>query len=261
MSIPPTLGSINLLTEAEKRDIYKRVIPPVLMDRYRLNPFLVDKDGNNLMQLKAPPGSTGVELSLFHKHGFQDPILYGHITDTVNGQLHILLYILNDPFSPRFNIDRMPNGTPTKFGIRYRNIKAEIAALQAGLNPGQIRRGPHLLSAAIQTFEKFVEELGHSIYFAEPLYYHNAVIFERYGFTYQQGRRLMIRIQEGFSPDGDLMSLLNRSSPFRQPEAANSIRLRSWAIHDGILGHSFTSVTMYKRIHQRQAVSTTDSGW
>lgn len=261
MPLPSTLGAINQLPESEKRAIYMRVIPSELLDRFRLNPFLVDKFGQDLLLLKASPGSTNVEMSLFHKHGFQDPIVYGHITDTINGQLHILLYILNDPDSPRYNVDQLPNGTPTKFGISHRNLNAELDALGAGLNPGQIRRGPHLFSAAMRSFEEFVRELRHEIYFVEPLYYHNAVIFERYGFTYQQGRRLMRRIEDGFSLNGDLQSLLEVNSPFRSPDVTNSIRLRSWAIHDGILGQPFTNVTMYKRVGNHHGISTTECNW
>jgi len=93
------------------------------------------------------------------------------------------------------------------------------------------------------------------------LFYHNAVIFERYGFRYQKGRRLMERIEQGFQAGGDLLPLLDGSTPFRQPEAANSIRLRSWAIHDGILGEPFTNVTMYKESGKHAGVSTAQCEW
>ena len=89
------------------------------------------------------------------------------------------------------------------------------------------------------------------------LYYHNAVIFERYGFNYQMGKRLMNSIQAGFQAGGDLSLLLDGSTPFRRPDAANSIRRRSWAIHDGILGEPFTNVTMYKRVGVSAEVNTT----
>ena len=62
---------------------------------------------------------------------------------------------------------------------------------------------------------------------------------------------------QGFSEGGDLFPLLDGSTPFRSPEAANSIRLRSWAIHDGILGEPFTNVTMYKLIGKHSGVNTT----
>jgi len=128
--------------------------------------------------------------------------------------------------------------------------------MEVGLSPGQIREGLHMLKVAIATFEIFVDKLGHTIYFAEPLYYHNAVIFERYGFTYQQGRRRMESYNQGFSPGGNLLPLLDGSNPFRQSKAANSIRLRSWAIHDGILGEAYSDVTMYKTIGKQSGVNT-----
>ena len=129
--------------------------------------------------------------------------------------------------------------------------------MESGLAPGQIHHGLRLLGQAIDAFEDFVTSLGHDMYFTEPLYYHNAVIFERYGFNYQMGKRLMNSIQAGFQAGGDLTPLLDGSTPFRQPDAANSIRRRSWAIHDGILGEPFTNVTMYKRVGVSAGVNTT----
>ena len=90
--------------------------------------------------------------------------------------------------------------------------------------------------------------MGQELFFVEPLYYHVAKIFEVYNFHYQSGKRLMKRIETGFSEDGDLLPLLDGSSPFRQPSAAGHLRLRSWAIHDNILGEPFSNVTMYKYI-------------
>jgi acetoin utilization protein AcuC len=174
----------------------------------------------------------------------------------MNGQIHVLLYILNDPNSPRFDVDRMPDGRTTRFGTLRRNLETEKEALEAGLAPGQVRSGLRMLSKAILSFEKFIESLGHEIYFVEPLYYHNAVIFERYGLTYQMGRRRMEAYHAGFSEGGEFLPLLDGST-FRKPEAINSIRLRSWAIHDGILGEPFTDVTMYKRVGKSAGVNTT----
>lgn len=252
---PSTIGTINLLPEAQKREIYGRAIPGELLERFKL-PALDAIRSANFLQFKYAPGSSDVEMSLYHELRFPDPILYGHLTDTMNGQIHILLYILNDPEAPRFDVDRMPDGSMTRFGTLKRNLPAEQAALLANLAPGQVRHGLRLLSHAIQAFEKFISSLGHDIYFVEPLYYHNAIIFERYGFTYQIGRKLMERIEAGFSDHGDLLKRLNSSTPFREVEAAKSVRLRSWAIHDGILGEPFTNVTMYKRVGKSADIST-----
>lgn len=251
-----TLGGISFLPPEEKQRIYTQLLPPELLQRFHISPDFTDELGRPLLALDCPPGSSTTEMMLFHRYGFPDPLLYGHITDTLNGLVHILLYVLNDPESPRFDIDRLPDGAPTRFGTQSRNLEAEQAAMAYGLAPGQVRRGLRMLGPAIQAFERFVDSLGHELYFAEPLYYHNAVIFERYGFAYEKGRRLMERIQAGFAPGGDLLPLLDGSTPFRRPQAAHNIRLRSWALHDGLLGEPFTGVTMYKRIGSPAQVNT-----
>jgi len=137
-----------------------------------------------------------------------------------------------------------------------RNIEAEEKAFGAGLAPGQIRRGLRLLGQAIEKFDEFSSALGHDLYFIEPLYYHNAVIFERNGFAYQSGKRLMNSIHAGFQPGGDLHSMLDGTTPFRNLESANSIRKRSWAIHDGVLGEPFTNITMYKQVGKHAGLNT-----
>ncbi len=261
MSIPSTIGGINMLPEDEKRKIYCEVIPRELRERFNIASNFYDEQGRSLITARWSAGNPSVELYLFHEADYPDPILYGHLTDTVSGQVHILLYVLNDPSAPRFDVDKMPDGQATKFGTAVRNKIAEEAALEAGLAPGQVRRGLRLLSPAITAFENFVESLGHDIYFVEPLYYHNAIIFERYGFAYQQGRKLMERIHSGFTENGDLLKLLDDST-YKRTAARNSIRLRSWAIHDGLLGEPFTHVTMYKRVGKSAGVSTTaDTKW
>ncbi len=256
---PSTIGGINNLPDPEKIEIYRRIVPIELIDHFGLSPSLMDEQGNSLLRLKCKPGNNDVEMYLYHQANFPDPILYGHLTDTLTGQIHILLYILNNPDSPRFDVDKMPDGSPTRFGILRRNLEAEQAAMRAGLAPGQVRQGMRMLPAAIRSFEEFIQSLGHDLYFVEPLYYHNAVIFERYGFAYQVGRKLMERIETGFAEAGELHARLDGSTPFRTHEAEHSIRLRSWAIHDGILGEPFTNVTMYKRVAKSAGVNTCPS--
>jgi hypothetical protein len=252
---PSSIASINVLPDNEKRGIYARLIPQELLRRFNLP----ERDSQRLqsfIKYRFAPGKSDVEISLFHEPRFPDPVLYGHLVDTMNGQIHILLYVLNDPEAPRFNVDILPDGTPTRFGTHTRNLEAEKSALEAGLAPGQVRRGLRLLSSAIATFEDFVSNLGHDMYFTEPLYYHNAILFEQHGFAYQAGRKRMDRIESGFAAGGDLSPLLDGSTPFRSAAAQQSIRLRSWAIHDGILGAPFTDVTMYKYIGKSSGINT-----
>ncbi|MGD8604790.1 MAG: hypothetical protein PVF49_09500 [Anaerolineales bacterium] len=259
---PHSIAGVNALPEDEKRALYARFIPEQLLDMFNIKQDFFDEQGRSLLKLRARPGSTNVILDLRHTWDALDPLLYAHLTDTMNGQIHVLLYIVNDPASPRFDVDRMPDGTPTEFGTALRNLAAEEAAMKAGLAPGQVRSGLRILKHSIQHFEDFVTSLGHDIYFIEPLYYHNAIIFEGYGFAYQQGRRMMERIQAGFMEGGELQQKLDGSTPFRQPSASSSIRGRSWAIHDGILGEHYANVTMYKEVNRHAGVQTfPDASW
>lgn len=256
---PSTIGGLNKLPENEKRAVYARYIPRELIEKFNLPELAPNKD---LLQFRFASGSSDVEMCVYHRAGFQDPLLYAHLTDTLNGQIHVLLYILNDPEAPRFDVDKMPDGSSTRFGTLKRNLEAEKAAMDHGLAPGQVRHGLRLLQPATAAFEEFLTSLGHDMYYVEPLYYHNAVIFERYGFTYQMGKRRMEAIHAGFEEGGELHQGLSDSNPFRSPQAANSIRLRSWAIHDGLLGEPFTNVTMYKWVGKSANISTTPGcGW
>ncbi len=236
--------------------MYTRFIPPSLLQRLHITPDFRDSSGRSLLSLVCPEGSSVVELRLYHEYGAPDPVLYAQLTDTLTGIPHVMLYVVNDPTAPRFDVDRMPDGTPTNFGIFHRNLPAEEAAMRAGLAPGQIRHGMRLLRGIVETFEQFVSLLGHDRFYAEPLYYHNAVILERHGFNYQKGRKLMEEIEAGFAPEGLLRTRLDGSTPFRMPDAAGHIRLRSWAIHDGLLGHPFSGVTMYKVLGKSANVRT-----
>lgn len=253
---PSSIAALNRLSAAEKRRTYCRFIPQELRSQFKIPADFQDEAGNDLLSLIARPGSADVRVDLRHEFGARDPLLFAHLTDTVNGQIHVLLYVVNDPRSPRFDVDVMPDGTPTEFGVFRRNLAAEQAAMAAGLAPGQVRRGLRLLSHSITAFEHFVVHLGHDLFFVEPLAYHNAVVFERYGFFYAKGRRLMQQIEAGFQPDGDLNRALDASTPFRLPGMEQRIRGRSWAIHDGILGHPYSGVTMYKRVGVESQINT-----
>jgi hypothetical protein len=253
---PLSIAGVNHLPALEKRSLYGSLIPRELLDRFQIDAELRDRDGNDLAEFRCEAGATDVVVVLRHAPEAEDPLLYSHVTDTVSGQIHVLLFIVNDPTSPRFDVDRMPDGEATQFGLLRRNLEAEIAALRFGLAPGQIRRGLRLLEPAVKAFEGFVEKLGRDLYFVEPLFYHNAVLFERLGFSYQRGRRLMEGIHLGFQPGGGLVAQLDGATPFRHAEAGSSIRGRSWAIHDGILGYPFQDVTMFKHLRARASLST-----
>ena len=253
---PRSIASVNQLPQPIKEALYTRFIPAPLLEQFHIPQDYRDADGRTLLDLRCASGAPDMVLALRRGADDPDPLLYVHLTDTVNGQIHILLYVVNDPDSPRFDVDRMPDGSPTEFGTLHRNLAAEEAACLAGLAPGQVHRGLRSLKSSIEAFEEFVDSLGQTMYHVEPLYYHVAIVFERYGFNYQQGRMRMEELDRGFSPGGQLVPLLDNSSAFRQASFATSIRGRSWAIHDGILGQHHVQTTMYKVVGQHAGIAT-----
>ena len=140
MRFPSTIAGLNQLPADQKRETYSQVIPPELLSQYQIPQNLIDAHGHDLFIMDCPADSSSAELALYHEAGAVDPVLFGHITDTIHGQIHILLYGMNDVLSPRFDVDRLPDGTKTSFGTNQRNLAAEQNALQAGLAPGQIYR-------------------------------------------------------------------------------------------------------------------------
>lgn len=253
---PSSIREINQLPEAERDAIYRTLLPEWLFSRYGIDPNHLSVDGQRVVQFRAPLGSRAVEIVVRRHASDLDPMLALHMADTFSQQILVLLLVINDPDAPRFNIDVDQDGNSTNLGTTSRNIAAELAAMQAGLAPGQIRAGLRVFKQMVPIFEQFVQQMRHPMFLIEPLAYHNAIIFERYGFNYMRGLQEMQRIEREFQPGGELHSRLTPEKPFRQPAAWNSVRGRSWAIHDGILSHPFTGFQMYKLVGKNAAIST-----
>ncbi|MGD9144498.1 MAG: hypothetical protein PVI80_02965 [Anaerolineae bacterium] len=256
-----SLHQINALDPPLKRAIYCRLLPMKLLADYGIDPeTLCDDEGNELVRFTFAEGSRTVEIDVRPEADFPDPLLYLELTDTRLNQIEVLLFAVNDPQAERFETDRDWRGQRTKFGTLRRNIPEEIRAMKAGLAPGQVRKGLRLSRTLLPLFEEFVECLGHDYYLMEPLAYHNAILFERLGFNYVQGRRKMQWIHLGFQPEGLLYGKLDGSTPFLHPDAWQTIRGRSWAIHDGILGEPWHGIKMYKRVGRHAGVDTFPGG-
>ena len=256
-----SLRQINELPTEVKEGLYRRLLPESLLTDYGINPeTLCDAQGNRLVTFTCPEGSRLVEIDVRPEAGFPDPMLYVELSDTRLNQIDVVLFVVNDPEAERFETDRDWRGERTKFGTLRRNIPEEVRAMEAGLAPGQVRRGLRLSRTLTPLFEEFVRCLGHDYYLMEPLAYHNAILFERLGCNYVQGLRKMQWIQMAFQPGGPLHDKLDSSTPFRRPDAWRSVRGRSWAIHDGILGAPWHGIKMYKRVNHHAEVDTFPGG-
>jgi hypothetical protein len=103
-------------------------------------------------------------------------------------------------------------------------------------------------------------ELNQKTITIRGLFYHSAILWEKYGFTYFKGLKLMERIEKEFRPGGLLFEKLDGSTPFRRKGAEKTVRLRSWAIYDGLsadaLDEEWESPIMYKMAGKDFKVNT-----
>ncbi len=256
---PISLLELNNWDVFWQRLIFRVLVPVDTLVRFGVDPISM-LDANEMPIARVMPGENGrsIRLEVYHQISARDPLLELELADTPFNQIEVLWIAFQNPFSPRFDVDVLPDGQSTMRGFLRRNLPAEEAACAAGLAPGQIRRGLGAFRRLAQRMETFMACLNQREYVAQPLFYHTAVLFERMGFCYIQGQSLMERIAQGFAPDGELRRRLDGATPFRQPAHANSIRGRAWAIHDGILqGEVWDRMRMVKQLGIDAEVNTT----
>jgi len=228
---------INQLSTVEKEGIYRMLIPPELYGRLKIHPLsFLGLSGSRSAQFYCPAGDPMAVIEVSKDPTEPDPVFSIQISDSTDSQsLEWDFVIVNDPDSPRFNTDVDEQGRDTMFGRATRNISEEHRAMEAGLHPGQIRKGLRLSRSVVQCLDVFAKTFYIKEVFLEALFYHNALQYERLGFTYLAGFHRMKRIHEAFQPGGVLHRRLDGSTPFRNRGFHETIRGRSWAIHDGIL--------------------------
>lgn len=242
-----SLGEINRLPPAEKEQIYGTLIPDALFDDFAIDPVtFCGCGGYRLVHFICPAGLGLLRIEVRRQPTDRDCLFFVELADTPYRQIELAFCMINDPRSPRYDIDIDEFGRDNCFGTLRRNLGEERKAMVAGLSPNQVRRGLQLFSPFLQRLETFVQALGIGSIIAEPLSYNNAIRYESYGFDYITGKQLMLWIDREFQPGGCLFDRLDGSSPFRQPGMEKSVRGRSWAIHDGILDRTWDGVRIYK---------------
>ncbi len=235
-ALPFTIRQLNNLPENVKRRAYRALISPSLLTRFGIDPIQwTNSSREPLVDLHADSGTDKVLITARTSAAPEDEIFALELADNSLNGIELNLILLSDPSAPRYAIDRTEDGQPTMFGTLKRNLKAEEAARAAGLAPGQVRLGLRGSRLVFDQLDTFLSALGHRAYFLEPLTYASAWIFERRGFAYVRGHKLMDDIHREFQPGGALHACLDDSSPFRQRDQASTVRGRAWAIHDGIL--------------------------
>ncbi|MFH0812388.1 MAG: hypothetical protein V2A69_06055 [Pseudomonadota bacterium] len=257
---------INHLSDVEKEGLYRILIPPALFHRFHIHPILfINEKKERMVRFYCPPKDNAIQIEAKQNVSDQDCVFFLQLSDTTDRtQISLEFIIFNDPESERFCTDIDAVGKDTLFGRASRNIPEEIGALRAGLAPGQVKRALRLTGQFIYCLEHFARILGIKSIVLEALFYHNAIIYEKYGFSYFEGFKRMQRINELFQPGNILCEKLNGSSPFRQLGFHQTVRGRSWAIHDGILSEiddeviegAWFSPKMYKMVDKPRKVCT-----
>jgi hypothetical protein len=262
-SVPATLKQLNELPEGAKKRIYRALIPPDLLTKFNIDPISWKGRGDHQLTLKAEPLTGEVKISIGAISNSSEEFFCLQLLDNAINGIDLNFLIISDPRAPRFDTDCLPDGSPTLFGKACRNLVAEEKAKQAGLGPGQVRKGLAFSSLVLKQVEAFLATCGHSAYFLEPISYTAAWVFERRGFAYVRGHKLMDDIHKEFQPGGRLYKALDGTTPFRQPDQWFTVRGRAWAIHDDLLNAidvEWDKLRMIKQLGRNARVETFPDG-
>ncbi|NWF93547.1 MAG: hypothetical protein HXY46_11560 [Syntrophaceae bacterium] len=257
-----TIAKLNRFPKEERNRIYLRLVPESIFERFQIDRrTLRNQFGERVVRGIFPPDDNFGCIEVKYRSEDRDCIFSCQVSlEAFMQSLHLDFLIINNPFSERFNIDVDDQGRDTLFGIRLRNIPEEIRSMEAGLAPGMVRPGLRLVKEFVGCLDGFMDLLGLKTITIGAFFYHNAVIWERYGFGYFRGRKVMERIHREFQPGGMLYEKIDDSTPFRRKGMERTIRGRSWAIHDGVyleaFGEEWESPVMYRMLGKDFKVNT-----
>jgi hypothetical protein len=256
-----SIVDLNALPFGVREQLYLRLVPDELLRRFAIDrATLRGPGGERLIRITAHDDTAWARVEVRAGANDRDPVLLIDIGTSAFAVPELAFVQIVDPFAPRFGIDRDEEGQDTLLGTNGRNVEEEARALVAGLAPGQVRSGLRMLGRVLECMDAFCALLGRELYLVEPLFYHSAILYERHGCDYFIGRELMEKIHGDFQPGGAVRGRLDGSSPFRRPEFGESVRGRSWAIHDGVLGETWNHVKMYRIPGRPAGVSTFPGG-
>jgi len=252
-----SLLEINRRNQVEKESIYSCLLPQRLRDLLQLeDTTLCNRAGERLVNMIAPQGLPLLRMEARARPDDKDVVFFLELSDTQFQQLELSFCVICDPSAPRFEVDVDEHGAINWFASHGRNIPEELRAMRAGLFPNQTSRGMHMFADFFPLLERFTDALGMAMIVAEPLSYDNAIRYEKYGFDYLRGKRLMREIDREFRPGGRYFLKMDGSSPFRMPGMERTVRGRSWAIQDGILDDPWDDVQIYRMIGVDAGINT-----
>jgi hypothetical protein len=259
-ALPISIRAVNSLPPDAKQRIYRMLIPPSLLTRVGIHPITWRAtETGACIDLDAAPDTGAVKIIIRDSADSSDALFTLDLSDNAFNGIDLHFLLLSDPASERFRTDVDAQGHATLFGTTYRNRAEEERAMRAGLAPAQIRASLGMSQWVLHQLDAFLTFLSHHAISLEPLTYASAWVFERRGFAYMRGHKLMDDIEREFQVGGKLRAALDGSSPFRQPDQWQTIRGRAWAIHDGILeamDARWNDLRMVKQVGKHAGVNT-----
>jgi hypothetical protein len=259
-SLPVNIKILNNLPPNPKLRLYRTLIPIQVLAEFDINPRTwKNPDKQPQVRLVADEGTNVVKISAWYGDDSQNEFFYLELADNAYNGIELNFLIANNPISQKFNTDFDDLGRETLFGTVHRNVGEEEKSMAAGLAPGQTREGLRCSKVVFNHIETFLTMMAHHAFFLEPMSYVSAWIFERRGFAYVKGHKLMDTIHQEFQPGGELNKALDGSTPFRQSEQWQTVRGRAWAIHDGILDvldKKWDDLKMIKQVGRNAGVDT-----
>src|SRR3972149_9656345 len=154
---------------AERTGLLSRLVPPRLFAMFSIDPrTFLNPSGVECVKFTCPEEMPFFQIEARRDPGGPDPAYFLDVSTSAYGQMEISFIIVNDPAGERFGIDRDENGHETYFGTARRNIPEEIRAMEAGLAPGQGRRGLRMMGEMGAGWGDFFGLLGKKFYFFGP---------------------------------------------------------------------------------------------
>ena len=257
-----SIAKLNRLPKEERNSIYLRLVPEAIFEMFQIDrQTLTNRFGERVVTGIFPPDENFACIEVKNRKEDKDCIFSCQVSlEAFMQSLYLDFLIINNPFSERFNVDVDEFGRETLLGTRSRNIPEEVRAMEAGLAPGMVRHGLRLVKEFVKSLEAFTVPLGLKTITMGAFFYHNAILWERHGFTYFKGGKTMERIHREFQPGGLLYEKLDDSTPFRRKGMEKTVRGRSWAIYDGIFVEAFDeeweSPRMYRMLGRDFKVNT-----
>ncbi|MEW6720272.1 MAG: hypothetical protein AB1346_07470, partial [Thermodesulfobacteriota bacterium] len=181
--MPVSIYEINAMRAEERTALLATLVPPRLLEKFAIDPCTFrNPQGRECLKITCPEKMPFFQIDLRRDPSDPDAAYFLDVSNSPFGQMEISFIIVNDPDGERFTVDRDENGLETYFGTARRNLPEEIRAMEAGLCPGQVRRGMRIRSDMVSAWDVFFERVGHKFYFLEPLSYNSAILYERSGF-------------------------------------------------------------------------------